>query len=84
MFIPASSLMDANLVRGSQTHPPHHVTSLTDFLDIRTCSLELTLFPDVDVLCAFSDKGNLSLYPSHMRCGTSFNEAHNNAPWPAS
>ena len=37
-----------------------------DFLDIRTCSLELTLFLDVDMLCAFNDEGNLSLYPSHM------------------
>jgi len=29
--------------------------------DIRTCNLELTLFPDVDVLCAFTDESNLSL-----------------------
>ena len=28
MSIPASSSMDANLVRGNQTHGPHHVTSL--------------------------------------------------------
>ena len=37
-----------------------------DFLDIRTLSLELTRFPAVDVLCAFNDESNLSLYPSHM------------------
>ena len=49
---------------GCQSKKLIHLQTAGEILGIRTCSLELTLFPDVDVLCAFSDEGNLSLYLS--------------------
>ena len=48
---------------GTQTHSlSKSLNSFTfnlTFFNIRTCSLELTLFPDVDELCAFNDESNL-------------------------